>query len=112
MWRGISAGVGALTPAVPALHAYTLWLCLGILAGITVIVSVALDEWPNFHRRHDRTENQYRLFRFLRCRSGAKQVAQRRHNLNMVANDFHDRQQRRREQRSGYAPQPVPEHQR
>jgi amino acid transporter len=34
---GISAGVGALTSAVPALHAYTLWLCLGILAGITVM---------------------------------------------------------------------------
>jgi hypothetical protein len=48
MWRGISAGVGALTPAVPALHAYTLWLCLGILAGITVIVSVALGRVAQF----------------------------------------------------------------
>ena len=28
---GISAGVGALTSSVPALHAYTLWLCLGVL---------------------------------------------------------------------------------
>jgi amino acid transporter len=34
---GISAGVGALTSAVLALHAYTLWLCLGILAGVTVM---------------------------------------------------------------------------
>lgn len=33
---GISAGVGALTSAIPALHPYTLWLCLGILAGITI----------------------------------------------------------------------------
>jgi amino acid transporter len=34
---GISAGVGALTSAVPALHAYTLPLCLGILAAITLV---------------------------------------------------------------------------
>jgi amino acid transporter len=34
---GISAGVGALTSAIPALHAYTLWLCLGILAAITIV---------------------------------------------------------------------------
>jgi len=34
---GISAGVGALTSAVPVLHAYTLPLCLGILAAITVV---------------------------------------------------------------------------
>jgi amino acid transporter len=34
---GISAGVGALISAVPALHAYTLWLCLGILALITLV---------------------------------------------------------------------------
>src|SRR5690349_17774185 len=33
---GISAGVGALTSAIPALHSYTLPLCLGILAVITV----------------------------------------------------------------------------
>src|SRR4051794_36688869 len=33
---GISAGVGALTSAIPALHPYTLWLCLGILVAITV----------------------------------------------------------------------------
>jgi amino acid transporter len=33
---GISAGVGALTSAIPALHPYTLPLCLGILAVITV----------------------------------------------------------------------------
>src|SRR5581483_10414337 len=33
---GISAGVGALTSAVPTLHAYTLWLCLGILVVITL----------------------------------------------------------------------------
>ena len=34
---GISAGVGALTSAIPALHPYTLWLCLGILAAITAV---------------------------------------------------------------------------
>jgi len=34
---GISAGVGALTSAIPALHSYTLWLCLGILAAITLM---------------------------------------------------------------------------
>ena len=34
---GISAGVGALTSAVPALHPYTLWLCLGILVLVTLI---------------------------------------------------------------------------
>jgi amino acid transporter len=34
---GISAGVGALISALPALHDYTLLLCLGILALITVI---------------------------------------------------------------------------
>lgn len=34
---GISAGVGALTSAIPALHPVTLWLCLGILAAITVM---------------------------------------------------------------------------
>jgi amino acid transporter len=34
---GISAGVGALTSAIPVLHHYTLWLCLGILAAITVM---------------------------------------------------------------------------
>jgi amino acid transporter len=34
---GISAGVGALTSAVPSLHAYTLPLCLGILALITLV---------------------------------------------------------------------------
>jgi amino acid transporter len=34
---GISAGVGALTSAVPALQSYTLWLCLCILAAITVM---------------------------------------------------------------------------
>jgi amino acid transporter len=34
---GISAGVGALTSAVPALHGYTLALCLGILALITLV---------------------------------------------------------------------------
>ncbi len=33
----ISAGVGALTSAIPALHFCTLWLCLGILAVITVM---------------------------------------------------------------------------
>ena len=45
---GISAGVGALTSAVPALHAYTLWLCLGILAGITVIVRRGLGRVAQF----------------------------------------------------------------
>jgi amino acid transporter len=34
---GISAGVGALVSAVPQLHPYTLPLCLGILALITVV---------------------------------------------------------------------------
>jgi amino acid transporter len=34
---GISAGVGALVSALPALHPYTLWLCLLVLALITVI---------------------------------------------------------------------------
>jgi len=34
---GISAGVGALTSAAPALHAYTLPLCLGVLAAITLV---------------------------------------------------------------------------
>jgi amino acid transporter len=34
---GVSAGVGALTSAVPALHRFTLWLCLGILLLITVV---------------------------------------------------------------------------
>lgn len=34
---GISAGVGALVSAVPALHPYTLVLCLLILVGITLV---------------------------------------------------------------------------
>ncbi len=34
---GISAGVGALTSAVPALHAFTLPLCLAVLAAITLV---------------------------------------------------------------------------
>src|SRR5262249_20666446 len=34
---GISAGVGALVSAVPPLQPYTLWLCLAILALITVV---------------------------------------------------------------------------
>jgi amino acid transporter len=34
---GISAGVGALVSAVPELHPYLLWLCLGVLAIITLI---------------------------------------------------------------------------
>jgi len=34
---GISAGVGALTSAMPALHHYTLPLCLGILVAITLV---------------------------------------------------------------------------
>jgi amino acid transporter len=34
---GISAGVGALTSAIPALHPWTLSLCLGILVLITLI---------------------------------------------------------------------------
>jgi len=34
---GISAGIGALTSAVPAVHPYTLWLCLGVLALITLV---------------------------------------------------------------------------
>ncbi len=34
---GISAGVGALTSAVPALHGYTLPLCLAILVALTLV---------------------------------------------------------------------------
>lgn len=34
---GISAGVGALTSAIPALHPYTLPLCLAVLAAITLV---------------------------------------------------------------------------
>jgi amino acid transporter len=34
---GISAGVGALVSAVPELHPYILWLCLGFLAIITLM---------------------------------------------------------------------------
>jgi amino acid transporter len=34
---GISAGVGALVSAIPELHGYILWLCLGILAVITIL---------------------------------------------------------------------------
>ena len=34
---GISAGVGALTSALPALHPYTLYLCLGILGLVTLL---------------------------------------------------------------------------
>ena len=33
---GISAGIGALTSALPALQHYTLWLCLAVLVVITV----------------------------------------------------------------------------
>src|SRR6202043_2954643 len=34
---GISAGVGALVSATPALHPHTLWLCLGILLLVTIV---------------------------------------------------------------------------
>src|SRR5579884_1324534 len=34
---GISAGIGALTSAAPLLHSYTLPLCLGVLALITLV---------------------------------------------------------------------------
>jgi amino acid transporter len=34
---GISAGIGALTSAIPSLHPYTLELCLAVLALITVV---------------------------------------------------------------------------
>ncbi len=34
---GISAGVGALTSAIPSLHAYTLWLCLAVLLLVTLV---------------------------------------------------------------------------
>ncbi len=34
---GISAGIGALISAVPVLQPFTLWLCLGVLVGITLI---------------------------------------------------------------------------
>jgi amino acid transporter len=33
---GISAGIGALTSTAPALHPYTLQLCLGVLAAVTL----------------------------------------------------------------------------
>ena len=33
---GISAGVGALTSSFPALHPYTMWLCLGVLALVAI----------------------------------------------------------------------------
>jgi len=33
---GISAGIGALTSAIPALNQYTLWLCLAVLVIVTV----------------------------------------------------------------------------
>src|SRR4051794_15110497 len=33
----ISAGVAALTSAVPRLHAYTLWLCLAVLVVVTLV---------------------------------------------------------------------------
>jgi amino acid transporter len=34
---GISAGIGALTSAIPQLHPYTLELCLAVLAAITIV---------------------------------------------------------------------------
>jgi len=34
---GISAGIGALTSAISALHAYTLWHCLAVLAILTTV---------------------------------------------------------------------------
>ena len=34
---GISAGIGAFTSAIPALHPYTLPLCLGVLASVTLV---------------------------------------------------------------------------
>src|SRR6266850_1596661 len=34
---GISAGIGALTSAIPGLHPYTLELCLAVLALITIV---------------------------------------------------------------------------
>jgi hypothetical protein len=34
---GISAGVAALVSAVPALHPYTLWLCVGLLGLVTLM---------------------------------------------------------------------------
>src|SRR6201998_1009769 len=34
---GISAGVGALTSAVPGLHSHTLELCLGVLVILTIV---------------------------------------------------------------------------
>jgi amino acid transporter len=34
---GISAGIGALTSAIPRLHPYTLELCLAVLAAITIV---------------------------------------------------------------------------
>ena len=36
---GISAGVGALVSALPPFQPYTLWLCLAILAMITVVIA-------------------------------------------------------------------------
>jgi amino acid transporter len=34
---GISAGIGALTSAIPQLYPYTLWLCLAVLGLITIV---------------------------------------------------------------------------
>jgi amino acid transporter len=34
---GISAGIGALTSAIPLLQPYTLWMCLAVLALITIV---------------------------------------------------------------------------
>jgi len=33
---GVSAGIGALTSSIPALHPYTLWLCLAVLALVAI----------------------------------------------------------------------------
>jgi len=67
-----------------------------------------LSSSPSSRRRIERLLGL--LFRFLRPCTGAKQMTKRRQNLYMIAHDFRDRQQRRREQRAWYAPQPVPEH--
>ena len=71
-----------------------------------------LSSSPSSRRRIEWFPGWFRLFRFSRPRTGAEQMAKRRQNLYMIAYDFGDCQQWRREQRAWYAPQPVPKHER
>ena len=46
---GISAGIGALTSAIPQLHPYTFELCLAVLALITIVnLRGTLEAWRGF----------------------------------------------------------------